>query len=63
MLLLLPQASAENPFDMSGMDDVFLDLAKEFSDITTVGDVVPLPPIDDNKACFAPAVAALQKAM
>eukprot|EP00879_Flechtneria_rotunda_P028691 GHRR01030901.1.p1 GENE.GHRR01030901.1~~GHRR01030901.1.p1 ORF type:complete len:128 (+),score=25.41 GHRR01030901.1:464-847(+) len=55
MLLINVQAAAEMPFDMTGLDDVFFELANEFSDIIELGSVEP---IGDSGWCFAPGSKA-----
>jgi hypothetical protein len=47
------QASAEMPFDGSGLDDVFLELTGEFSEILSLGPALPM--FNDSGACFNPA--------
>lgn len=44
------QASAEMPFDGSGLDDVFLELTGEFSEILSLGPALPM--FNDSGACF-----------
>jgi hypothetical protein len=50
------QDAAEVPFDGTGLDDVFLELAGEFADILDLGP--PVQPLwDDSGDCFAPVRA------
>jgi hypothetical protein len=44
------QASAEQPFDMSGLDDVFVDVSEEFQAVLGAHDTTP---IMDAGTCFA----------
>lgn len=58
---ILAQASAEMPFDGTGLDDVFLELTGEFSEVLDLGPAMPT--FHDSGACFeavrkAQAVAA-----
>lgn len=49
-LLLCLQASAEMPFDGTGLDDVFLELTGEFSEVLDMGPGMPM--FNDSGACF-----------
>lgn len=53
------QASAEMPFDGTGLDDVFLELTGEFSEIIDMGSSMPM--FNDSGACFN-AVRSAQSA-
>ena len=46
------QASAEMPFDGTGLDDVFLELTGEFSEVLDLGPAMPM--FNDTGACFDP---------
>lgn len=49
-LVLRLQASAEMPFDGTGLDDVFLELTGEFSEVLDMGPGMPM--FNDSGACF-----------
>eukprot|EP00775_Hariotina_reticulata_P012854 gene12854-12981_t len=53
-LLLSVQAQSEMPFDNTGLDDIFLELTQEFSDVL---DLEPADPINDSGDCFNPVKA------
>lgn len=49
------------PFDCSGLDDVFLELTQEFTDVLDLGP--PLVPLfSDSGKCFDPARKAAAEA-
>jgi hypothetical protein len=54
--LLSLQASAEMPFDGTGLDDVFLELTGEFSEVLDMGPGLPM--FNDSGACFDAARSA-----
>jgi hypothetical protein len=59
LLFLLPcldasqQASAEDPFDGEGMDDILLELNREFAELLSIKNTITLPEMEDDGHCFA----------
>lgn len=53
------QAAAELPFDGTGLDDVFLELAREFSEVLDLGPGMQM--FNDTGSCFGASSSAKGK--
>lgn len=60
MLLLNVQDTCEMPFDMTGLDDVFIELTDEFADVLELERSCCL--VDDGGSCFDPIRKARREA-